>query len=1018
MTSGRVRRVGGGPAVSQRALLAVVITAVLGALLLAIGLRGKGSPSQPSAPPSAAPSGAAAPGRSQPAALPVALAAGRVAGHARDSRGQPVRAVIHLTALSSSGGSALGGTSADRLLPGAATGALEVHAAAKPADASGSFEFVGLPPGRYAVSGAAPGFAAAYAGPFDVHPDRETQVELSFGGHGVLLSGSVLDADGGPIPGAILIADGKPLEQASEGSRRAFPFESDGVGKFSMELRAGRYRLRVAADGYAPAEFWVDLTTHLQRNFLLERAGSIAGRVSAGGEEGREGEGSGGESPVAGATVELLITGPYRIRAGAGDPRGPALVAEQASGEDGRFRFTGVSAGNYIIVAREGNRVGQRTEVVTVEPGSDVDGADVHLGAGVRVRGAVVTEHGAPVAGARVNSVALGFNPHVVRSSDSDAEGAFTLEGLMPGAYRLDVRASGRGSAMKELNVEGDTDGVELRLPADTRIEGRVSSPDGGPAANASVTVWNSPVEQPEEKERTSRSASSAEDGTFTVDGLMPGYVWVEAADGQAVASLGPEPLRAGESRRVQLRLGEGTRISGRVVWTGGGPAPNVLVRCKGRLIDRSARADDQGEYACEGLLPDEYGVVALRNLASEPWYLAQIDHNVERYGGRRVQLTPERSVDGVDLRLARDDQSITGAVLQSDGTPAGNVAVYASRESLGVSHHATNARAVDGRAVSYDDGTFQIDGLSDGTYQLRAQAIDGEGREANVPVGSDVSIRLKRTGRLRGVVLDEQREPVAKFTIHAYAQGQSGESYDDVIARSEGPAIATQSVFDEGGNFEIAGLRAGEYELVATSGDGRTGQVSARVADGESQSGIEIVARAGGDVTGRVVDHDTGQPLLGARVDAQIAERRIGAITKEGGVFTLTGAAPGQAVRLQVSASGYIGDVHTARTPSGVGGELGVIQLLQGRWTQPMSPRFFDWQLEGRVTGSVIIGVRPGSRPAQLGIVPGATVLKVGERDARGLGPASVGFLGSVAASGAPVVLQLPDGSVRAFEL
>jgi hypothetical protein len=227
------------------------------------------------------------------------------------------------------------------------------------------------------------------------------------------------------------------------------------------------------------------------------------------------------------------------------------------------------------------------------------------------LRGSVVTSSRQAVRSAEIRLTARGFNPRLVRAADSDAQGTFVLQGLLPAVYRLDASASGLGSVVQEVNLEGDTAGLEIVLPSNTLIRGRVLASTGAPVANASVTVWNSPVALSRDKDRSSRTVLSGEDGAFSAEGLLPGYFWLEAADGKAVAALGPEALAPGEARQVELRFGTGRRISGSAKWMDGGAAANVVVRCKGTLLDRSTRTDEAGNYACDGLTPDLYAVVA-----------------------------------------------------------------------------------------------------------------------------------------------------------------------------------------------------------------------------------------------------------------------------------------------------------------------------------------------------------------------------------------------------------------------
>jgi protocatechuate 3,4-dioxygenase beta subunit len=830
--------------------------------------------------------------------------------------------------------------------------------------------------------------------------------ELLLDQGGSVFSGDVRDVDGGPVIEAILTVDSSRFGQGVPASGETARFESGTEGRFAARLRPGHYRLVVSADGYAAAEHWLDLTAKLQRSFELERAGSIAGRVVA----RAEGE------PVANALVELMITGAYRLRPDAGDPRAPAKVSEVLANAQGAFRLTGVAAGNYLLVARRGNLVGQRTTVVTLQPGDDVQNADVTIEDGLFVKGRVTSGTSVPIAQARVSLTAVGFNPRVLQATDTDAKGVFSLQGLLPGAYRLDVRAGGFGSFMKEIGLQQSSLGHEIVLPAETRVQGRLLAADERAVTNAAVTLWNSALPNPRSDERITRTLRTDAEGRFVFDSVTPGSFWLEAADGAGAAALGPESIVAGETKRVELRFGAGIGISGQVKWKGGGPASDVLVRCKGSLSDRSVRSDAAGNYRCHDLTPDMYVVAAVRDLADEPWYIAA--NSADSYGGQRVWLVAGQSERGVDIELGRDANSVSGVVLDADGTPAANVVVSASREVFGASLHATNPRAIDGTARTSDDGTFRIEGLPEGPYQLRAQSIDGEGRLDEVAAGSRVRIELARTSALRGIVLDDEGRPATSFTVFVYLGGTSKQvSYSDAVARAEGAAIAVLPVFDRAGRFEVAGLRSGAYEVVASTADQRSGRATAMLAGDGRQPDLKIHLERAATLSGRVVDHETGAPVEACEVEAAFDGRQVTAVTDRDGTFRLTGPVTGQTVRLRFGAAGFIGDMHTAAVVSSRGADIGTIRIIRGSWVGTQR-RQLDWVLEGNVVNTEVAAVRPGSPLQRAGVVPGAVVLQVGDENTRQLGPLSVTYLSCRVATALRLVLLLPDGSRRTVQL
>jgi hypothetical protein len=385
----------------------------------------------------------------------------------------------------------------------------------------------------------------------------------------------------------------------------------------------------------------------------------------------------------------------------------------------------------------------------------------------------------------------------------------------------------------------------------------------------------------------------------------------------------------------------------------------------------------------------------------------------------------PGPEIDDSDLDLNRKDNSITGMVLESDGAPARGILVYASLEAFGVSRRATNPWALDGQATTSDDGSFQIDQLSSGSYQVGAQSISGEGHADHVRAGGDVLLRLRRTARVRGVVIRraagasrEEATAVAHFTIHAYRVAPEAESLVDAVARLEGPASASQTVFDVHGRFEINGLRAGAYALVAGTPDDESGQTEVTLDAGEDRANVQIPLQRWGVLRGHVVDYDTNQPVVGCHVQALFADRELDALTRPDGAFQISGPSRGQTVHLRLSAADYIDDMHTtARRTANDEEDLGTIKLVRGRWTQ--SAELPGWVLEGEIEHTAVIAVAPASAAANSGILPGAVVVSVGGKDARNLGPLSIHFLASGRPGPfSPVDLRLPDGTVRRLEL
>ncbi|HET6910433.1 MAG TPA: carboxypeptidase regulatory-like domain-containing protein [Mycobacteriales bacterium] len=237
------------------------------------------------------------------------------------------------------------------------------------------------------------------------------------------------------------------------------------------------------------------------------------------------------------------------------------------------------------------------------------------------IAGAVRTGAGQPVSGAEVTAVHHG---HLV-SSDTSVHGAYTMDGLPAGRYRVCVTPnhhttvdSGRAAptgylqrcaphAPRRIRVRADevTRHVNVRLPVGGAIAGLVQSSTRGhpPVADSRVTIYRG-------TKAVRRHVFTDGDGNFRVTGLAPrpsyavcarhGYVrtlpgktfagrcWRTAAwDGQRVPAAARRiAVTAGDTTRdINLRLrpvpaepvGTGGSVKGTVTYDGQ-PVANVEV--------------------------------------------------------------------------------------------------------------------------------------------------------------------------------------------------------------------------------------------------------------------------------------------------------------------------------------------------------------------------------------------------------------------------------------------------------
>jgi protocatechuate 3,4-dioxygenase beta subunit len=308
------------------------------------------------------------------------------------------------------------------------------------------------------------------------------------------LLGRVTDqATGAPLPSFRLTLQ-------HQGSTSRFPWGgsreiSDPDGRFKREdLEPGRYEIKLRAPGYVSFTTELDIAQgeRLEQDFFLVRAGRLGGVVTD--------QATG--TPLRGAYVKLVPdTRPLSVAQPA-KKKGVPKVGEAAEAEvvdeakereedtsalfdyysnrslggaertsaDGSFLIDTVPSGPQRVLVSHPDYVQfeGRVEVAlgdaaemqfTLSPGMSISG-QVLDEAGETRRGIVVFIRGATAE-----------NEYVRKADTTDGEGAFRIEGIAPGRYRLLalVRGGGARSETQLINLERSRDDFELVLPASGR---------------------------------------------------------------------------------------------------------------------------------------------------------------------------------------------------------------------------------------------------------------------------------------------------------------------------------------------------------------------------------------------------------------------------------------------------------------------------------------------------------------------------------------------------------------------
>ena len=497
--------------------------------------------------------------------------------------------------------------------------------------------------------------AAATSEPALLEPQRR----------GARVTGSVLDAWGGPIAGAVLTASDRAGKVQALGI-------SDSSGLFRLDVVRGDVRIVAHAEGYSEPVRELRAPVEGVR-FVLAAASAIVGRVVV--------EGSG--APVAGVVV--TATGEDGLWA---RPR------SDRSGPDGKFQVSELSAGRYsLVAASEHGRSEQRS--ITVGVGEASAPVELTLHEAIRLRGRV------QLGGVPCPAGAVILRGPVLAYAELEADGSVGLDGLVPGRYDVNVSCEGVVAEDQSLDVGSAPLTHVWDLDPGLQATGIALTPDGAPVARARIDVV--PVGEP--FGRSAASCSTDEHGEFSCAGL---------AEGPYDCSVGPFTRPRGDSVHITLSRALPPRITLRT-YAEGAIRVHIAHADGLELPALSVVARRNGETRLGELFGDEFVFepLALGNyeVSSDPAPAGSALH---------VELTRPRQVAIVTLPLPAA-HTLSGRVIDAAGEPIADAWVRASSASLqSQMRHATPV-------LTDAEGAFSLPGLIPGRYRLDVSSDEGE---------------------------------------------------------------------------------------------------------------------------------------------------------------------------------------------------------------------------------------------------------------------------------------------------
>lgn len=267
---------------------------------------------------------------------------------------------------------------------------------------------------------------------------------------------------------------------------------------------------------------------------------------------------------------------------------------------DGSYEMKGLRTASYRLEVSSNKGIAPKDGYTVEVSGGKTIEKDLILDDGGTLEGTVVDAQGTPVEGVSIDATPLADSMRWWGGNDvkSDAKGAFTIDALRPGDYRVTARRSWSDQLKKPGTTDDSKQGektkiiaaqtatVRLVVEAQTGIiKGTVVAPDGNPVSDAFISTAresDAAGAQDSSMQRTrgwgwgdsDKPVLTGVDGTFTVTKLSPGKYTLRAyrkGGGEAIA----EHVAVGTTTKLEIKE---TGSIGGVVTRAGGPLDELTV--------------------------------------------------------------------------------------------------------------------------------------------------------------------------------------------------------------------------------------------------------------------------------------------------------------------------------------------------------------------------------------------------------------------------------------------------------